>query len=304
MRPLEGRKRKHGDRKDGYRVRNLDPMTMIVPYIMKTTPDSFVLFEDDIEISHTQDFVFEKRKGEIPGISLYHIVFAAIARTMVDIPELNRFTINRRIYSRNEIKGSMVVMKEMSKWAERSMITPRFECEDTLPDVVARINSLTNPIKQNDEENQGEHTKGLSKLEKLLCSLPNWLLKFAVKMIFFLDNHGWLPKKVIDVSPFHSSFFITNMGSIGIAPVFHHIYEIGTLSVFGAIGNKEIKYEMNRDGVVEKHMYMKLRFVIDERATDGFIYAEGFRAIKKYIQKPELLMTPPKEIKFDKIDRE
>ena len=302
MRPLEGRKRHWGDRCDGYRVRNLDPMTMIEPYFMRTNSDSWVLFEDDVEISAAQEFIQRMRKSEMPGLTLYQLVFAAIVRTMAELPELNRFVVNRRIYARNEIKASMVVMKEMKKDAERSVITPKFELEDTLREVVTKIQEQADPIKEKDEEDKAKNSTEW--LERLLCKLPGWLLKLVVRLVFFLDDHRLLPKKVIDMSPFHSSFFITNMGSIGVAPVYHHIYEIGTVSIFGALGGKEVRYELDKEGKPMRKLYLKLRFVVDERATDGLIYAEGFRMIKKYISKPELLMEVSKKIKHDVIDRQ
>jgi len=302
MRPLEGRKRRWGDRCDGYRVRNLDPMTMIEPYFMRTNSDSWVLFEDDVEISAAQEFIQRMRKSEMPGLTLYQLVFAAIVRTMAELPELNRFVVNRRIYARNEIKASMVVMKEMKKDAERSVITPKFELEDTLREVVTKIQEQADPIKEKDEEDKAKNSTEW--LERLLCKLPGWLLKLVVRLVFFLDDHRLLPKKVIDMSPFHSSFFITNMGSIGVAPVYHHIYEIGTVSIFGALGGKEVRYELDKEGKPMRKLYLKLRFVVDERATDGLIYAEGFRMIKKYISKPELLMEVSKKIKHDVIDRQ
>ena len=301
MRPLEGRKRRWGDRCDGYRVRNLDPMTMIEPYFMRTNSDSWVLFEDDVEISAAQEFIQRMRKSEMPGLTLYQLVFAAIVRTMAELPELNRFVVNRRIYARNEIKASMVVMKEMKKDAERSVITPKFELEDTLREVVTKIQEQADAIKEKDEEDKAKNSTEW--LERLLCKLPSWLLKLVVRLVFILDDHRLLPKKVIDMSPFHSSFFITNMGSIGVAPVYHHIYEIGTVSIFGALGGKEVRYELDKEGKPTRKLYLKLRFVVDERATDGLIYAEGFRMIKKYIAKPELLMEVSKKIKHDVIDR-
>ena len=301
MRPLEGRKRRWGDRGDGYRVRNLDPMTMVEPFIMRTRTDSWVLFEDDVEISATQDFIYRMRKEEIPGLTLYHIVFAAIVRAMTDIPELNRFVVNRRIYARNEIKASMVVMKSMTKESERSVITPRFQMEDTLREIVARIREQAEPIKEKDEEDKAKNDTEW--FERLLCALPGWLLKIVIGLVVFLDNHRMLPKMLIDLSPFHSSFFITNMGSIGVAPVFHHIYELGTVSIFGALGGKEVRYELDKDGNAVRKLYLKLRFVVDERATDGLIYAEAFRKIKKLIAKPEVLMEVSKKMKHDVIDR-
>ena len=108
--------------------------------------------------------------------------------------------------------------------------------------------------------------------------------------------------QVTDLSPFHYSFIITNMGSIGMQPVYHHIYEFGTLSIFGAIGSKETVRELDRNGVMQRKTYLNMKFVVDERICDGFIYAVGFKHIKTAISKPESLMERPKQVIHDRID--
>ena len=119
----------------------------------------------------------------------------------------------------------------------------------------------------------------------------------------FLDRYGWLPRKLTDISPFHTSFFLTNMGSIGLDAVYHHIYEFGTLSVFGAIGRKRVCYELQADGSTKRCVKLKMQFVVDERAADGFAYSVAFRKIRSYIMHPEALLSPPEKIEFDKIDK-
>ena len=101
MKPLEGRKRRFGDRRDGFLVRNLDPMGKLIPFIMKSKSDSWVLFEDRIDITHTQDFLHTMRKTDLPGLTLYHIIFAAVVRAYSQVPELNRFIKGSNIYARN-----------------------------------------------------------------------------------------------------------------------------------------------------------------------------------------------------------
>ena len=54
---------------------------------------------------------------------------------------------------------------------------------------------------------------------------------------------------------------------------------------------------------MKKKVYLNIKFVVDERAADGFIYAVGMKAFKKYVMKPELLLVPPERIEQDKIDR-
>lgn len=303
MKPLEGRKRRFGDRNDGFLVRNLDPMGKLIPYIMRSKSDSWVLFEDRIDITHTQEFLHTMRKSEIPGLTLYHIVFAAIVRTYSQVPELNRFIQRNNIYARNEMKGSMVVMKGMQRDSERTTIMPRFEMDATLPEVVKEIESLANPIDRTKKVAEDENRNDFDKLELALALIPGWLIRFVFSLLKLLDRYGLIPRKITSLSPFHSSFFITNMGSIGMQPVYHHIYEFGTISIFGAIGSKETVHEIDREGNIRRKTYLNMKFVVDERICDGFVYAIGFKHIKSGISKPEQLMERPKEVIHDKIDR-
>ena len=305
MKPLEGRQRRRGDRYDGFLVRNLDPMTALIPFIMKTKADSWVLVDDRVDITNTREFIREMRKSSsIPALSLYQIVFAAMVRMIVDVPEINRFVQNGRIYARNRIKGSMVVMRGLSKDSDRTTIMPDFDQEDTLYDVVRKIDEKIDEIDRTQKKVRDDGGKSsFDVLQSALSSVPPFLLRLVFDTLKALDRHGLMPKALNELSPFHSSFFITNMGSIGMMPVYHHIYEFGTLSCFGAIGAIDTVYEPDRKGEMKKKVYLNIKFVVDERAADGFIYAVGMKAFKKYVMKPELLLVPPEKIEQDKIDR-
>ncbi|MBQ6660880.1 MAG: hypothetical protein IJM57_05555 [Lachnospiraceae bacterium] len=304
MKPHEGRKRRWGDRSDGFKVRNMDPMSVMEPYIMPKKLDAWVLFEDELDISAAEAFIQKMRKGEMPNLTLYEVIFAAIVRTMVEVPELNRFVKHSRVYSRNNIKGAMTVMKGMSRDSDRTIIMPQFECEDTLNDVVRRIEEETSGIDKNVKVEDDENKSAFDGVETAFSILPGFLLSFAINILRVLDRYGLLPKKLIKVSPFHTSFFLTNMGSIGLDAVYHHVYEFGTLTVFGSIGRKYVQYEPQADGTTKRVVKLKMQFVVDERAADGFVYAVGFRKIRNYIMHPELLLQKPEKIVFDKIDKE
>ena len=85
----------------------------------------------------------------------------------------------------------------------------------------------------------------------------------------FLDKHGMLSRKIIDASPFHTSVFLTNVGSLGIDSIYHHIYNFGTTSMFFSMGKKKKSYIYEDD--------------------DGYYYASSFKLLSKYLKKPELL---------------
>ena len=303
MQPFEGRKRRWGDRNDGFLVRNMDPMSKLIPYIMTTMPDSWVLFEDKIDITHTQEFIRDMRAGEIPGLTLYQVIFAAVVRTISQVPQINRFEMNRRIYARNHIKMAMVVKKGMSLAGERTTLMPFFDPEDTLKDVVDKINGEMNKIDRSVNSVEEDQNKtSFDMLQYVLSGIPNGVMKLVFWLLKKLDKIGLLPRKLTDLSPFHTTAFITNMGSFGMDAVYHHIYEFGTLSIFGAIGNKEIVYETQRDGSVKRKVYLNMKFVADERITDGYSYGVAFKNIKTHIMKPEKLQIPPAKVVEDVID--
>ena len=89
---------------------------------------------------------------------------------------------------------------------------------------------------------------------------------------------------------------MTSMGSLGIPPVFHHLYDFGNLPVFGAFGAKRRAYEIQEDGTVVQRKYVDVKFTTDERIVDGFYYAAFFKHYKRILLHPEILDNPPEEI--------
>ena len=119
----------------------------------------------------------------------------------------------------------------------------------------------------------------------------------------WMDKHGILPKAVINVSPFHTSAFLTNMGSLGIDSIYHHIYDFGTTSMFLSMGKKKksFVYDSDKDDIIEDKS-ITLAFVGDERICDGYYYARSFRNIAKYLRHPELLEEKPEIERIYSVD--
>ncbi|MBE7049007.1 MAG: 2-oxo acid dehydrogenase subunit E2 [Ruminococcaceae bacterium] len=288
------RKRRFGDRYDGYRVKDPDPLFHVIPHIMRSRLDSQVFFEEEIDISGMRDFILEHRE-EIPHLSLYHIFVAAVIRTMVQKPRLNRFVSGRKIYARSYLRASLAVKKSMSEDGEEALVMPEFTPTDTLHDIADKFNKAVKQVKESDEG-------GTNKTEitvKLINLLPGFTKKFVVWAIRNLDAIGKMPKIINRVSPFHSSIFVTNVGSIGLNSVYHHLYEFGTTSVFLAIGKKEMVRELNSDGTVHCKNVINIRFVLDERICDGYYFAMAIKVFKHLMKNPELLLKPPAIIKED-----
>lgn len=278
-----------GKRYDGRRIKTLSPFYKIIPYIMKTRNDSQVYFEDKICIDKLDEYIKQKREE---GVMLSHmeVIIAAMARVMAERPGLNRFIMNRKIYARKKIWVSLAIKKKMEDEAAETTVKFVINPTDTVFDV-------SNQIKKIVEENKKVETSNITdKLVNAIMSLPNWFIKSVVNVLMWMDEHNMLPGKIIEASPFHTSLFITNLGSLGIDSIYHHIYNFGTTSQFLAMGAK--RDEINpQTGELSK--YINFKVVCDERICDGFYYAKSFLLFRRYMQNPERLELVSENIKED-----
>ena len=136
-------------------------------------------------------------------------------------------------------------------------------------------------------------------MAEALSHLPRFLLRFVILVLRILDYFGWLPESLTEASPFHGSLIITDLGSLRIGPVFHHIYNFGTLPIFIAFGAKHHVYELDRHGNMVDNKYVDLKFSLDERTVDGHYMAQAFQAWRYLFQHPEILEQPPTRIMDD-----
>ena len=289
------KKRRFGDRKDGRRVRTMSPMSYVIPYIMRTRNDAQNQIADTIDITEADKFLREMRKKGYKSISVLHVFIAAYIRAIAMRPGINRFCSGQKIYHRNTIEINMAVKKEMSLDAPETMIKVRFEPTDTITDVYEKFNAVVEKATA-----EGSNTD-FDKTARTLTRLPGILFRTTVRLLEFLDYHGWLPQALLDVSPFHGSMIITSMGSLGIPPIYHHLYNFGNLPVFISYGLKYHKNVMNANGVVERRTMIDVKVVTDERICDGFYFASALKLIRKFVASPALLTTPPETV-IDDID--
>ena len=279
-------------RADGRRIKSLAPYYKIVPYIMKERVDAQVYFEEDIPIDNMEEYI---KKQKEKGIKIKHmdIILAAIGRVALEKPRINRFIMNRRIYARNEVSISLAIVKKLSE-DDYVDTTVKFKVkpEDTIFDIAKAEQKIV------EENKKAEESNITDKLAAAIMSLPNWLIKFVVWVITKLDNWNLIPKSIIEASPFHTSIFLTNLGSIGIDGVYHHIYNFGTTSGFLAMGGRKERIKDVKTGDTEK--YMTFKFVMDERICDGYYYAKAFALFRRYILYPELLELPANAVEDQK----
>ena len=283
-----------GDRTDGRRIRTEPAMNQVSPYIMVTRNTSANLFSEAFEISNVERYVRKKRKEGLTNFGLMHVMLAAYCRAMCRYPRLNRFIAGQKIYSRgNDIQFCLTIKKELTADSPETVIKVHLTPEDTAEDVYNKINAEVEKAKDTPLDS------GMDNTAALLTLIPGVLLKFVVWLLKLLDYFGLLPKFLLEVSPFHGSVFFTSMGSLGIPPIYHHLYDFGNLPVFGSFGCKRRALEVQEDGTVVQKKYIDVKFTLDERIVDGYYYAAFFKHYRNLLRHPELLDMAPPEIISD-----
>lgn len=283
-------------RRDGKKIKVEHVEYALTPHIMPDRCDAMNMCEVDVPIKPMQDYLNAKRK-EGQKISHLALVMAAYVRLIGEFPELNRFIVNKKVYARNELIVGMVVLKS-GQMDNGTMSKVNFDPEDTIFDVNRKITEYI-------EINRQDGDNSTDKLAKFLLKIPG-LLRFGVNLLKWMDKHGWLPRAIIDASPFHATMSITNLASIRTQHVYHHVYNFGTTGVFLAMGKSREVARQNDAGEIYLEKCMPIGIVMDERICSGSYYATAFRKFLKYLEKPELLEVKPdpekvvKEAKYRK----
>lgn len=276
-------------RADGKMLRHTDPMYRIVAHIMKKRSDSMNSITLDIPLEPIDKYIRQKKK-EGGTMSHMAVILAAFNRTLCDFPALNRFVVNKRVFTRNEIAIGMVVLRAGATGAE-TMGKIYLQPEDTVLDVEARIQKFV-------EDNRDvEGSNATDKIIKFLVGLPG-LLRFAVSLLKWMDWHNLLPKAIIDASPMHNTMVFTNLASIRTNHIYHHAYDFGTTSLVMAAGNPR-EVPRRKGGEIIHEKCLPLGLVMDERIASGYYFSQAFRRMKEYFKNPALLEEPPERILTD-----
>ena len=191
------------------------------------------------------------------------------------------------------LTASFALLKETQEVdaIEENTVKCHFDPRDTIYDVAERVN---NAIEQNRREEADNATLKVAKL-LLRPALANTVVFLARA----LDRYGVLPKYIMEASPFHTSLFITHMGSIGMPAVNHHIYNFGTTSLFLSLGSVERQTVIGSDGKAARKRYLPIGITADERICAGAMYARMVNRMMHYLNNPELLEAPPETVRFE-----
>ena len=285
---------RYGDRMDGRLVRGGIPLDKVSPYIMVNRGGASNQMNYSIDASAIERYIHKKRKEGLKHFGITHVLLASYVRMCAEYPGIMRFLSGQKVYQRMFLTVKMVVKKDLKLGSPETIISVDLDPGLTADEVYERFNSAV--LEANAEE---ELDSGFDKLAGALNFIPGVFLKFVIWFLKLLDYFGLIPKELTDLSPFHGSLFITSMGSLGIPPIYHHLYDFGNIPVFIAFGAKRTEMQLNSDGEPEKKKYFDFKAVTDERIVDGQYYAAAFKKFKAILLRPDQLDEKPETVKED-----
>ena len=280
---------KENKRIKGRLLKSVDPYLAITPYLMRDRNDAMVNAFESVDVTDTMHFIHKMRAEDMPNLGMLHLFVASYVRMVSQVPQVNRFITGQRVYARTNIEVIMTVKKEMRADAPETSIKVVFEPSDILKDVYEKMNTAISEAKSGNDTSTDT-------VARWVMSMPRFILRGFMAVIRWMDYHACLPKAIMEASPFHGSMIVTDVASIGLPPVLHHIYNFGNLPVFTSFGRRYRKNEMDSEGNISQRQYIDYGIVIDERICDGFTYAKALRIFKNSLKNPYKLMVPPERV--------
>lgn len=275
-------------RPDGKLVKDLSPVRRIIPYLMKGRNESVVYYEQIVDLSRTLPFIRAWNQTHDHKLTLFHLLIAAAGRQLNARSGLNRFISGGRIYQRNEVLISFAVKQKFEDRAALKTVKMAVPPEEPLEDTVRRCHEAVG-------EGRSDKERGVDKEVRWILKLPGFLIRFLVWAQRTLDRFNLLPGGMTRQDPMYASLFLANLGSVGIDRAWHHLYEYGTVSLFGVMGAISKTLVVGDDGQPTVRDTVRLRFAFDERINDGFYCAASLDGFRRYLENPELFAAGPLE---------
>ena len=270
-------------RSDGYLVKGLDTISKAGPFFMPTRIESQNTCFNPVRCEALDEFIArEKRAGN--SFSYTHFVIASLVRLFYLRPKLNYFVSHNVIYEHKNIEVCMVIKKTLKDDGEEVTLKIPFTGRESIFEVKEKLDK---EIEANLSLNAEKYDT--TKKAGALNMLPNWGFRLFMKLARFMDRHNILPKSLIKASCFHCSVFVTNLKSLKIDAINHHLYEFGTCSLFVAMGKEKMVPVVEGNKELKIGKVMNIGINMDERVADGFYYAKSLRMWNDMFANPDCL---------------
>jgi len=267
-------------RTDGTLVRDVPPTKAIMPYLMRGRNESAVYFEQQVAMRNADAYIreFNATHSDVP-ITIQHLVMWAIAQVLDKFPTMNRFVVGGRLYQRSDIWFTYSAKQSLKGKSPLIVIKRRFDPAEPFADMVA---DMARQLHDN------RYSGGISRSDAeagLILRLPGLVRRAVLAIGRFGDAFGLLPRSMIEDDPMYASVFFANLASIGMDACYHHLYEYGSIGIFGVIGRATTDPGSPTSGP-DRRRTMTLRWTFDERVEDGLVAGYALKRCKQILEDP------------------
>jgi len=271
-------------RPDGDLVRDEAPARLIMPYLMPVRNESLVFQETTYRIAAARAWLRAYNRSHQPRATLFQLLAYACAVVLHARPRLNRFVSGGRIYQRRGVDVSFIAKQEFTDEGAEATVKVGLVPREPFRDWSARMSGLVGEARQSGRRVDEEI--------ELVMRLPGPLITALVSLARWLDRWNLYPWFMMRDDPMYASLFLANLGSVGISDAYHHLYEYGTVSIFGAVSAPRPHQFVQRDGAVVEPG-LSVRWSFDERIDDAFSSARSLLLVQQIMEDPERHLGPP-----------
>ena len=283
------RKKHRRDRKDGYYLAGLDSMHVMMPYMFGDRTNNEAVMGEVIDLTEVDKYLAVKNAGNTDfKYTWFHVITAAIAKTMLLRPKMNWFIAGGRYYERKKIEVAFNVKRKFADEAEEAMAKFVLDPDggSVLEQVHTYVQKFVHKVRKEDQ------TVGVTNVLDAVKKFPRPLFRLMAWTLKKLEYYGHYPQALAKDDPCYSSCYITNLGSIKLNADYHHLFNWGTISFFVVISEKKLRPFWHEDGSYDLRNTIKLGLTIDERIADGYYFAKSLRLMRHLFAHPELLDEP------------
>ena len=187
-----------GRRPDGRRVKGIDPVMQITPYVMPMRCDAQVFLKHRADMDRLSRYIRRLRTEKGESVTYMQIIVAAYVRAVSANPEVNRFIMNKQLFARNNCSAAFTILKDPSDADKgEAVVKIKFDLTDTLYDVRDRMSAAVSAAR-----GEGENAGFTEKLLRFLFAVPG-LATAVVGLVRFLDRYGLAPGVLMEELPFY-----------------------------------------------------------------------------------------------------
>jgi hypothetical protein len=259
-------------------------MRRIMPYVMRTRNESVVFHDSVYRMPAALDWMKAYNRAHAERATLFYLFTYACGQALHARPELNRFVSGGRLYQRRGVQIAFLVKRELSDEGVGTTVKVEILREEPFPAFVARINRII-------EEARGPD-RAVDRETALVMKLPGPMIRGLVAVARLLDAWNLYPRFMTVNDPMYASLFLANLGSAGISDAYHHLYEYGTVSIFGTMSALRRMPFVEGDQVVVSEG-LAIRWTFDERIHDAFYAARSLQIVKRILEHPTRYLGEP-----------